>query len=79
MEEIYERLTKQLMNINNELSKDVARTWVELLWEDFEVTRAKAGHKYKGQEMTERIVTNWIINYGSKLHEMSVDKFKNRK
>ncbi|MFD2442425.1 YfhJ family protein [Bacillus sp. CGMCC 1.16607] len=46
-----------------------ARTWVELLWEDFESTHAKAGREYLGPEMTEKIVRQWIQYYGEKLHE----------
>ncbi|MEO2076914.1 MAG: YfhJ family protein [Bacillus sp. (in: firmicutes)] len=64
-----EELTKLLLEKNHDLSYDQARTWVELLWEDFETTYAKAGWEYKGSEMTERIVKQWIENYGDKLHE----------
>jgi hypothetical protein len=64
-----EELTKLLLEKNHDLSFDQARTWVELLWEDFETTYAKAGWEYKGSEMTERIVKQWIENYGDKLHE----------
>lgn len=56
------------MEKNNMLTYDEARTWVELLWSDFETTYAKAGHKYKGQETTERIVKEWIESYGAQLH-----------
>ncbi|WLR51259.1 YfhJ family protein [Bacillus tianshenii] len=69
MEEIYEQLTEELLHVNRSLSYEKARTWVEILWEDFESTRAKGGWKYKGQEMTERIVRQWIVNYGPRLHE----------
>ena len=41
---------------NNEISYEQAQTCVELLWEDFEATYAKAGHKYAGKEMTFRVV-----------------------
>jgi hypothetical protein len=64
-----EELTKLLLEKNHDLSFDQARTWVELLWEDFETTYAKAGWEYKGSEMTERIVKQWIENHGDKLHE----------
>ncbi|MFS0655797.1 YfhJ family protein [Bacillus sp. 179-C3.3 HS] len=68
MEQYFERLTEQLMNKNNMLTYEEARTWVELLWSDFETTYAKAGRKYKGQETTERIVYEWIESYGAQLH-----------
>ncbi|MDQ1147324.1 hypothetical protein QE429_004151 [Bacillus sp. SORGH_AS 510] len=64
-----DELTKLLLEKNHDLSYVQARTWVELLWEDFESTYAKAGWEYKGSEMTERIVKQWIENYGDKLHE----------
>ncbi|OEH91390.1 YfhJ family protein [Bacillus solimangrovi] len=69
MEEVYELLTEELLKVNRSLSYDKARTWIEILWEDFESTRAKAGRKYRGQEMTEQIVRHWISNYGPRLHE----------
>lgn len=69
MEELYAQLTKELLRVNQSLSPEKARTWVEILWEDFETTRARAGRKYRGQEMTERIVRQWIKQYGPRLHE----------
>jgi hypothetical protein len=69
MNDYHERLTKMLLDKNNQLSYNQARTWVELLWDDFETTYAKAGRQYKGSEMAERIVRQWIDNYGDKLHE----------
>lgn len=69
METYYERLTKLLMEKNPSLSYEKSRTWIELLWEDFEATYAKAGEKYRGKNVTEKIVTQWITNYGEHLHE----------
>lgn len=69
MEELFEKLTERLLDANSHLSAARARTWVELLWEDFEATYAKAGYDYKGKEATEKVVTQWIDNYGPKLHE----------
>jgi hypothetical protein len=71
MNDYHERLTKMLLAKNNQLSYNQARTWVELLWDDFETTSAKAGREYMGSEMAERIVTQWIENYGDKLHEFA--------
>ncbi|PAQ15611.1 hypothetical protein CD798_05960 [Bacillaceae bacterium SAOS 7] len=78
MEERFERLTTMLLDKNDRLSHARARTWVELLWEDFEVTYAKAGHDYQGKEMTEKVVRQWIENYGSRLHEFAgrYEKYK---
>ncbi|MGG3562843.1 YfhJ family protein [Neobacillus rhizosphaerae] len=64
-----EELTRLLLEKNNELSFEQARTWVELLWDDFETSYAKAGREYKGSEMTEKIVRQWIENYGNRLHD----------
>ncbi|AZB41893.1 hypothetical protein CEF21_06000 [Bacillus sp. FJAT-42376] len=69
MESYFERLTDLLLLKNDSLAYAQARTWVELLWEDFEATYAKAGEKYKGKEMTEAIVRKWIEQYGPRLHE----------
>ncbi|MFD1739690.1 YfhJ family protein [Bacillus salitolerans] len=69
MNEHIERLTNLLLEKSDALSYAQARTWIELLWEDFESTYAKAGEKYMGKEMAERVVTQWITHYGSKLHE----------
>jgi hypothetical protein len=62
-------LTQLLLEKNNRLTELQARTCVELLWEDFESTYAKAGREYKGPEMTERVVRRWIENYGENLHD----------
>lgn len=71
MNDYHEKLTKLLLDKNDHLSYNQARTWIELLWEDFETTFAKAGHEYQGSEMTERIVKQWIENYGDKLHDFA--------
>ena len=78
MEEKLDRLAKALLTKNHQLNYDLARNWVEALWEDFETTRAKAGRSYEGQDMTEMIVTQWIQHYGHKLHEFAStnEKFK---
>ncbi|SDN71573.1 YfhJ family protein [Alkalicoccus daliensis] len=70
MHERIENLTNRLLEKNDQLSYAEARTWVELLWEDFEATYAKAGHKYKGQDMTAKVLQQWIDNYGEQLHEV---------
>ncbi|QOR67088.1 YfhJ family protein [Cytobacillus suaedae] len=69
MNDYYERLTAYLLEKNSSLSYAQAKTWIELLWDDFETTYAKAGYEYKGKELTEKIVTQWINHYGSNLHE----------
>ncbi|AIF65864.1 YfhJ family protein [Terribacillus saccharophilus] len=69
MENKFRELAALLQEQNERLTIDEARTWVEILWEDFEATRAKAGRKYQGQEMTEAIVRQWIQHYGPRLDE----------
>ncbi|CAM3901836.1 YfhJ family protein [Alkalicoccus chagannorensis] len=71
MEETKDRLTRRLMEKNKDLTFQDAQTWVELLWEDFEATYAKAGRSYKGEDMAEKIVTQWVDNYGDRLHELA--------
>ncbi|NRD78218.1 hypothetical protein HPT25_12555 [Bacillus sp. BRMEA1] len=71
MNDYYERLTKQLLEKNHQISYNQARTLVELLWDDFETTYAKAGWEYQGSKMTEKIVKQWIDNYGETLHEFA--------
>ena len=68
MEEIYQKLTKQLLDKNPNLPTGRARTWVELLCSDFESTSAKAGASYRGMEYTGQLVGQLIESYGDKLH-----------
>ncbi|KAA6447819.1 YfhJ family protein [Bacillus swezeyi] len=74
MEAHFEKLTNALLEKNHMLSYAQARTWIELLWEDFESTFAKAGHPYRGKELTERVVLEWIEHYGSHLHLFQTEK-----
>jgi hypothetical protein len=69
LQETLENLASLLQEKNNGITYEQALTWVELLWGDFESTYAKAGHEYMGSEMTEKVVRQWIENYGGQLHE----------
>ncbi len=69
MTDDHQRLANLLVEKNEHISFEKALTWVELLWDDFETTSAKAGRKYLGSEMTERVVRQWIEHYGDKLHD----------
>ncbi|WP_163539983.1 YfhJ family protein [Gracilibacillus sp. YIM 98692] len=66
-----EKLADELLAKNPSLTTLEARSWVELLWEDFESTRAKAGRKYEGVEVTMKIVRHWIEQYGDKLDDFA--------
>lgn len=68
---VIEKLTSELLAKNPLLSVGKARTWIELLWSDFETTYAKAGYEYRGTEYTERIIRQWIESYGEKIHEFA--------
>lgn len=68
---IIEKLTQELVDKNEFLSVGKARTWIELLWSDFESTYAKAGYDYRGAEYTEKIIRQWIASYGDKIHEFA--------
>jgi hypothetical protein len=71
MSDYHKRLTNYLLEKNDFLSYAQARIWVELLWDDFETTYARAGHEYLGSEATERVVKQWIKQYGESLHEFA--------
>ena len=43
MQQSLDKLTQELLAKNPEMSVGRARTWVELLWSDYESTSAKAG------------------------------------
>ncbi|MFD1708288.1 YfhJ family protein [Siminovitchia sediminis] len=49
---------------------------MELLWEDFESTYAKAGRTYQGKEVTDKVVRIWVNQYGGKLHEFAALNLK---
>jgi len=69
MEETIVQLTQSLRESNDKISEERARIWIELLWSDFESTYARAGYTYKGEEMTEKFIRQWIQSYGATLHE----------
>jgi hypothetical protein len=71
MNPIVEKLTQELLAKNSHLTVDKARTWIELLWSDFETTYAKAGYAYRGTEYTERIIRQWITSFGANIHEFA--------
>lgn len=69
MEETIQHLANLLKDENEKISDEKAYVWIELLWSDFESTYARAGYKYKGAEMTEKFIRQWIQSYGATLHE----------
>ena len=71
-------LTNVLLEKNEQLSAAKARTWIELLWSDFESSYARAGYDYKGAAVTEMVIRKWIEGYGHQLHEFanSNEKYK---
>ncbi|MFF2754892.1 YfhJ family protein [Psychrobacillus sp. NPDC058041] len=78
MQDRIEALTNQLIEKNDQLSASKARTWIELLWSDFESSYARAGYDYKGAAVTEMVIKKWIEGYGNQLHEFagSNEKYK---
>lgn len=68
MEQNIQRLTEELLAKNPAMSVGRARTWVELLWSDYESTSAKAGYSFRGADYTENLVRQLITSYGDKLH-----------
>ncbi|MBA4536326.1 hypothetical protein H1Z61_04010 [Bacillus aquiflavi] len=63
------RLTRLLLEKNENISYGQARKLVKLLWDDFEETYERSGTEDRGVEVTERIVRQWIEQYGDVLHE----------
>ncbi|QFG00182.1 hypothetical protein PB01_15940 [Psychrobacillus glaciei] len=78
MQDKIDALTTQLIEKNEQLSASKARTWIELLWSDFESSYARAGYDYKGAAVTEMVIKKWIEGYGDQLHEFasSNEKYK---
>ena len=68
MEQYITKLTEDLLAKNPEMPVGRARTWVELLWSDFESSSAKAGYEFRGAEYTANLVSKLITSYGDKLH-----------
>lgn len=74
----YKRLA-EILKINNDLLTDEeALTWVEVLWEDFETTLARAGEPYPGEAKSFQYVVQQIEAYGAQLHlfQTKNEKFK---
>jgi hypothetical protein len=71
MQERIEQLVQELVEMNEALSISKARVWIELIWSDFESSYANAGYDYKGAEVTEKVVRQWIVSYGDKIHEFA--------
>jgi len=68
LEKYIDQLTDMLFNENENLTYAQARQWVELLWEDFESSYAKAG-EYHGGFMANKVVKQFIKQYGRFLHD----------
>lgn len=71
MKKYQDELVEMLLKQNNSLSVARARSWVELMWEDFETTYAKSGREYLGEKETKRIVEQWVLHYGHRLHDLA--------
>lgn len=71
-------LAEELQEVNETLTPLEALTWVEVLWEDFEATLAKAGEKYQGEAVAVRFVRQQIKQHGPMLHRFNTtnEKFK---
>ncbi|MES9681939.1 hypothetical protein CN514_11290 [Bacillus sp. AFS001701] len=72
MEKYLEQLTELLLKENSHLTYSQAKIWVEWLWEDFEATYAKAG-EYHGEQMSKKVVQQFIFQYGKYLHETDIN------
>mgnify|MGYP003562308839 CR=1 FL=1 len=68
LQQSIDKLTEELLEKNPDMSVGRARTFVELLWSEYEATSAKAGYTFRGTEYTENLVRQLIKSYGDKLH-----------
>ncbi|GAB2534378.1 YfhJ family protein [Gracilibacillus alcaliphilus] len=71
MHEEIQKLSEELLQRDSSLTVLEARSWIELLWEDFESTRAKAGRKYEGADITVKFVRHFIAQYGDSLADFA--------
>ncbi|WP_066185822.1 MULTISPECIES: YfhJ family protein [Gracilibacillus] len=71
MQEEIQKLSEELKQKDTSLTLLEARSWVELLWEDFEASRAKAGREYEGADITAKFVRHFIDQYGSNLTDFA--------
>ena len=71
MQQRIEQLVQELATKNEELSVSKARVWIELLWSDFESSYSKAVYDYKGSDVTEKVIRQWINSYGDRIHEFA--------
>lgn len=79
MNDFIERLTNRLLGQNDHISYSEARTWIELLWEDFEISVNNDGSVEKhSHKKTEEMFNHWIDRYGPRLHRELLEKPKYR-
>ncbi|TFD99636.1 YfhJ family protein [Jeotgalibacillus salarius] len=71
MSPIRQELIDKLRLKDSTLSEEKAGMLIDLLREDFEATYAKAGYEYQGEEMSKRIVEQWIEHYGDRINEVA--------
>lgn len=71
-----ERLALELKAVNEVLTPAEALTWIEVLWEDFEATRARAGEKYQGEAVAVHYVEQQIKQHGAVLHRFNTTNEK---
>ncbi|MGI1805673.1 YfhJ family protein [Exiguobacterium sp. TDN 0502] len=77
-EQALQQLSEELLQVNEVLTPEEALTWVEVLWEDFEATLARAGEKYQGEAVAFHFVEQQIKQHGAMLHRFNTtnEKFK---
>lgn len=71
MYDYLEKLTTTLLAENPQLDKEKATWWIEMLWNDFESSYAKAGYPYKGPAYTADYVAKQISRHGKYLHHIN--------
>lgn len=75
-EQALQQLAEELLQVNEVLTPEEALTWVEVLWEDFEATLARAGEKYQGEAVAVHFVEQQIKQHGAMLHRFNTTNEK---
>lgn len=63
------RLTTLLLEKNEQISYWQARIWIEILWNDIEMTYPTRTNDIYRVKTIEKSIRDWIEQYGDVLHE----------
>lgn len=69
MKKVQEELIIELIDRDPSLTYNLARTWVELMWDDIATSHAKATFSVMSEEKITNIIRQWIKGHGEHLKE----------